>query len=99
MGWNIIGLRKSTFDFWSIVHFGFYSFIFSIIEAIWSPAWFVHLSIYIGMTIAWELFEVFGEKKWPEMWRGKEEHWSNRWIGDPISNGLGTLFGILIVGL
>ena len=51
------------------------------------------------MTIAWELFEVFGEKKWPEMWRGKEEHWSNRWIGDPISNGLGTLFGILIVGL
>lgn len=117
--WSLFGTRNSTFDWWSIIHFGFYAFIASSLEALtrWCHAlmgeqagwimellktepkgeWYYHLFWFLPLTIGWEVFEHFAERRWPEKWAGKLEHWSNKWIGDQISNTAGLVFGIWVV--
>ena len=92
--WTFFGIENSLLDLWSLIHAGFYGFVSSSIQAAWHPALWVHIVWVLSLTLAWEIFEGFAEKKWPTMWKRKE-HWSNRWIGDPISNSLGAAFGIL----
>jgi len=60
--------------------------------------WWFHLCWFVPLSIGWEVAEIFLERRFPDKWRGKIEHWSNKWIGDQISNGLGSLLGIWIVG-
>lgn len=99
-GYTFIGTRDSTLDWWSLVHFAFFLFVASSVEAIfrlWPGRWWVHLIWWATLSVAWEGFEAWAERKWPEKWRGKVEHWSNRWIADPVCNGFGTILGIFVV--
>jgi|WetSurSiteA1Bulk_404760.scaffolds.fasta_scaffold38904_3 hypothetical protein len=97
MSWSLVGRKESTFDLWSLIHFGLYAFVASSIEAAFNLPLWAHLIWYVVVTFCWEGFEHWASRKWPEKWSGKIEHWSNAWIGDPISNGLGTLFGLFVV--
>lgn len=106
--WSFFGTRNSTFDWWSLIHLGFYAFLASSLEALtrWchhlfsgegAGAWYYHLFWFVPLTIGWEVVEHFAERRWPEKWGGKVEHWSNRWIGDQISNSFGLVFGVWVV--
>ena len=83
-------------DLWSIIHFGFWAFVSSTIEAIGRPIWWIHLIYGLIGSYAWEIFEIYGEKKWPAKWGYKIEHPINRWIIDPLTNMLGIFFGVLV---
>lgn len=100
--WKLISTKNSTFDWWSIVHFGFYSFAGSALEAGLrlnerGYGW-VHLAWFIPLSLGWEVSEMWAERRWPEKWSNKLEHWSNRWIGDQVANTLGALLGVWLVG-
>ena len=85
------------FDFWSIIHFGFWAFIGSSIAAVAEPPLWIHIVyVFVAGTI-WEMFEYYGERKWPEKWSNRIESWSNHWVGDYISNISGVTFGWFVV--
>ena len=101
MGWKLVGTKESTFDWWSVAHFGFFVFLASSLEALthWfrNGSWWWHLCWFVPVAIGWEVFERFAEKKWPAAWSNKVEHWSNAWIGDMLSDGAGFALGIWMV--
>jgi hypothetical protein len=84
-------------DLWSVIHFGFFAFLASSVAAAWEPRLWVHAVYGLLTSYGWETFEYFGQRKWPEVWSGRIESWSNSWVGDPIVNMLGVLFGWFVV--
>jgi hypothetical protein len=84
-------------DFWSIIHFGFWAFVSSTVAAVCEPPLWVHLTYTFVFGYVWEIFEHWASRKWPKIWSNRLEHWSNAWIGDPICNLSGSLFGWFVV--
>jgi hypothetical protein len=84
-------------DLWSIIHFCFWAFVSSTVAAICEPPVWVHLIYTLVFGYAWEGFEYWASRKWPEKWSHRLETWQNAWIGDPISNLSGSLFGWFVV--
>ena len=83
------------FDWWMLPHFCFFVFLASTVEALATPAWWVHIIYWAVLTIGWEIGEHFAERQWPERWSNTYEHWANKAFTDPLTNLAGTLVGYL----
>ena len=95
---NQITYVISPFDFWSLIHFGFYAFLSSTIASIFKePKWYVHLIYWFVLTFGWETAEHFLSRSYPASWGYRIESFQNSWIGDPISNLAGVIFGVFVV--
>lgn len=86
------------FDLWSVIHFCFWAFVSSSVAATWEPPLWVHLVYTLIIGYAWEVFEHFAQRRWPEKWSNRIEPWSNSWVADPLLNLLGASFGWFVVG-
>lgn len=88
--WLVGRAGYAFFDVWSIVHFCFWVYV-------GSGVWSLHKSrpLMMGLCLvgafAWEVFERYAEKKWPNLWLNPESWW-NSWLSDPLMCVLGVLF-------
>jgi hypothetical protein len=85
------------FDLWSIIHFGFWAFITSSVGAVWEPPLWAHLLYTLIGSYVWEGIEYPLQRVYPERWSHRIETWQNAFIGDPICNLLGALFGWYVI--
>ena len=85
------------FDFFSLIHFGMWSFVANTIAATWEPPLWVHILYTLIAGYSWEGFEYFAQRKWPAKWSHRIEPWTNSWVGDIIANCLGSAFGWFVV--
>lgn len=88
---------RGIVDLWSIIHFCFFAFLGSSIAAWKEPPLWIHLLYGVVLSYAWETVEYFLQRRYTEAWSGRIEHWSNAWIGDPLVNLLGVVFGWFVV--
>lgn len=82
-------------DWWVIPHICFYLWVASQIHACLEPKWWVHILLWLILSLAWEVPEHFLQRAYTETWV-VIEHPINSWIIDPISNGIGWLFGAMV---
>ena len=90
-----VSTGKTFFDVWSIAHLSFWMFIGSALWPITSkqPIW-LKASVLGGCLVvaySWEIFERFGEKRWPTLWLNPESP-LNSWVSDPLMCLLGVGF-------
>ena len=80
---------RTFFDVWSLVHFAFWFVVGSVP---WSTKMSrpLALGLCLGGAYAWEVFERYAEKRWPNLWLNPES-WQNAWISDPLMCMLGVL--------
>ncbi|KPJ58557.1 MAG: hypothetical protein AMJ46_14005 [Latescibacteria bacterium DG_63] len=84
-----------TFDWWIIPHVAGFIVVASSIHAKWEPRWWVHLILWLALSVGWECIEFPLQRAYPETWVVMESP-LNAWVVDPLSNGVGWLIGALI---
>ena len=92
MNWIIGNAGYAFFDYWFIIHLSFWLVMGSSIAALkLNRSIFSILSM--SGALAWEVFEKFAEKQWPQFWLSPESWW-NSWLSDPLTVvlGLGIAF-------
>jgi hypothetical protein len=80
---------RTLFDVWAVVHLSFWVFAGSCFWAVKIPKGWA-LVIGLVLALAWELFERFAEKKWPNLWLNPES-WVNAYVSDPMTYIIGIL--------
>lgn len=80
---------RTFFDGPSIIHFCFWVYAGSIMAygkmSLGRAMW-----VMVAMAYAWEVFERFAEKAYPQYWQHPESWW-NSYISDPLMGVLGVL--------
>jgi hypothetical protein len=90
MSWFWGHTGTSFLDVWTIFHLAFWVFFGS---CIWAFKWNRRAAL-IGCLVgafAWEFFEKYAEKAWPNRWLNPESLW-NSYISDPLTCLLGVCF-------
>ena len=85
---KLIGKTGYSFlDVWTIVHFAFWVFAASVL---WGAKvrYGYALSASLLFAYAWECFERYAERRWPQYWLHSESWW-NSWLSDPLMCVLG----------
>lgn len=85
------------FDLWSIIHWAFFAFLASSVAAWKEPPLWVHIAYSAAVGLVWEVAEYFLQRTYTEAWSNRVEPWSNSWIGDPLVDILGGVFGWFVV--
>lgn len=92
--WPIV-TGKTFLDTATVIHISFWIFFGSCFAYKRTP---IHKAMVISLFIAlaWEVFERFAEKKWPDLWLHPES-WINAWVSDPLTAFLGVWIAYWLV--
>lgn len=81
---------KTLFDVWTVCHIAFWvvvGFDFHAIDLSFFPP---ALAITLAGASAWEVFERYGEKRWPKIFKHPESA-LNSWVGDVLIASTGGM--------
>jgi hypothetical protein len=87
--WPIV-TGRTIIDVWTIVHVSFWIYAGSIGWSNKVKLWHM-IIIGFALSLVWEAFEKFAEKKWPHLWLNPES-FVNSWISDPLTSTIGICF-------
>jgi hypothetical protein len=92
MKWFIGRTGYSLLDVWTLVHLAFWFFAGSIVWSLrWNRAW--GMAACMAVAVAWEVFERFAEKRWPNLWLNPESWW-NAWVSDLFMCAFGVALAL-----
>ena len=80
---------QSLIDIWTLVHLCFWIVVGSTLWAFKAPKLKSVVVCWL-ISLAWEVFEVFAFKLWPDKWQDPES-WYNSFISDPLTSIIGVL--------
>lgn len=82
---------STFFDVWTIFHLAFWVFMGS---NFWALSRWIDRprALLVGLVLSflWELFERYGERKWPDVWLTPES-WLNSYVSDPLTCVVGMM--------
>jgi hypothetical protein len=99
--WRYLGMNWGTlfgtsgasiFDVWFVVHFAFWLVVGAQLQVLGCSRMWSLIGM-IGVATAWEVFERFAFRLWPDVWK-RPESWQNAIVGDILLAGtIGLLVG------
>ena len=88
--WLIGPTGRSFLDVWTIAHLAFWIFVGSCLWSAKTPR-SEALVVCLALAYAWEVFERYGEKRWPNLWLNPESA-LNAYVSDPMTCVIGLMF-------
>jgi len=86
------------FDVWFVAHVAFWIVAGSSMAA-FGVTLKCGLAVMVGGALAWEIFERYAEKKWPDIWK-HQENWINAYVSDiGIAGAGGTWLGYCLFAM